>query len=90
MTGALGWLLGMTLLGLTPPADADSGLPGPVTPGGGLLLCWDVIPTAVLRLTKAWRSGGSARATPMANKAQATARAGRSSPSRQSRGWRGA
>ena len=42
-------------------------------------------PTAVLSSTKAWRSGGTASATPMANTAQAAARAGRSSPYRQSR-----
>ena len=41
--------------------------------------------TAVLRWTKASRSGGTASATPMANTAQAAARAGRSSPYRQSR-----
>ena len=35
--------------------------------------------------TKAWRSGGNASATPMANTTQAAARAGRSSPYRQSR-----
>ena len=46
------------------------------------------IPTAEPSWTKASRSGGSARATPMANTAQAAARAGRSSPYRQSRGWR--
>ena len=38
--------------------------------------------------TRASRVGGSARATPMANTAHATASAGRSRPSRQSRGWR--
>jgi hypothetical protein len=43
------------------------------------------IPTAEPRLTKAWRSGGTARATPMANTAQAAAIAGRSHPYRQSR-----
>jgi hypothetical protein len=39
--------------------------------------------------TKASRSGGTASATPMANTAQAAARAGRSSPYRQSRCCRG-
>jgi hypothetical protein len=43
------------------------------------------IPTAEPRLTKASRSGGTARATPMANTAQAAAIAGRSHPYRQSR-----
>jgi hypothetical protein len=43
-------------------------------------------PTAVPSWwTKAWRSGGNASATPMANTTQAAARAGRSSPYRQSR-----
>jgi hypothetical protein len=85
---ALARLLEM-LLGLTPPADADGGLPGPVTLGG-LLLLWEVNPTAEPICPNAWRSGGTARATPMANTTQAAARAGRSSPSRQSRGWCGA
>ena len=82
---ALGWLLGM-LLRLTRPAEADSGLPVPAPLWGPLLLWEEVIPTAELSWTKAWRSGGTARATPTANTAQAAARAGRSSPSRQSRG----
>jgi hypothetical protein len=43
------------------------------------------IPTAEPRLTKAWRSGGTARAAPMANTAQAAAIAGRSHPYRLSR-----
>lgn len=43
------------------------------------------IPTAEPRLTKAWRSGGTDRATPMANTAQAAAIAGRSHPYRQPR-----
>ena len=46
------------------------------------------IPTAEPSWTKASRSGGTAKETPMANTAQATARAGRSSPYRQSRGCR--
>jgi len=46
------------------------------------------IPTAELSWLKAWRSGGTASATPMANTTQAAARAGRSSPYRQSRGCR--
>jgi hypothetical protein len=52
------------------------------------VLLWEVIPTAELRWTKACRSGATARATPMANTTQAIAMAGRSSPSRQYRGWR--
>ena len=47
-----------------------------------------VIPTAEPSVTKASRSGGTDRATPMANTAQATARAGRSHPYRQSRSSR--
>jgi hypothetical protein len=48
-------------------------------------------PTAVPNWwTKAWRSGGNASETPMANTTQAAARAGRSSPYRQSRCCRGA
>lgn len=43
------------------------------------------IPTAEPSWTKAWRSGGSASATPMANTAHAAATAGRSHPYRQSR-----
>ena len=43
-------------------------------------------PTAVPSWTKACRSGGTARATPMANTAQAAARPDRSKPTRQSRG----
>jgi hypothetical protein len=79
-------LLG-TLLGLRWPADETIGLPGPVPPGA-LWLLWgeEVSPAAWLSWMKAWRSGGTARATPTANKTQAAARAGRSSPSRQSRG----
>jgi hypothetical protein len=46
------------------------------------------IPTALLSETKAPRSGGTDSATPMANTTQAAARAGRSSPYRQSRGCR--
>ena len=56
--------------------------------GAPPLVLEEEIPTAVPSWTKASRSGGTARATPMANTAQATARAGRSSPYRQSRGCR--
>ena len=81
---ALGRLLGM-LLGVRPPADEDNGWPAPAAPGAPVLLR-EVNPTAEPKWTKAWRSGATASATPMANTAKATARAGRSSPSRQSRG----
>ena len=90
---ALVWLLGM-LLGLAPPADEPIGLLlDPSVPWDPpLLLLWEVIPTAEPTsepiCTKAWRSGGTARATPMANTAQAAARPDRSSTSRRSRGWR--
>ena len=87
------------LLGLAPPADECIGvlldcigvLLDPSVPWDPLPL-WEVIPTseptAELIFTKAWRSGGTAKATPMANATQATARADPSSPSRQSRGRR--
>ena len=79
---------------LTPPADAPLwvadpfrlGVPAPVLE---LVLELELeIPTAEPSWTKAWRSGGTARATPMANTTQAAAMAGRSSPYRQSRGCR--
>ena len=77
--------------GPTPPADAPPWVPDPVRLGTPppvleleLELEWEN-PTAVPSWTKAPRSGGIARATPMANTAQAAARAGRSSPYRQSR-----
>jgi hypothetical protein len=75
-----------TLVGVIPPADSDSRLPGPAALGALLPLWEEVIPAAWPSWTKAWRSGGTARATPTANRAQAAASAGRSSPSRQSRG----
>jgi hypothetical protein len=85
---------GLALLGptavlpwLRPPAAAPAGLPGPAWLGVPAVLR-EVIPADWLSWTRAWRIGGTARATPMANKAQAIARVGRSSPSRQSRGWR--
>ena len=85
-TVALVWLLGM-LAGVAPPADVPIGLPAPSVPWTPLLLCEEVIPTTVPSWTKAWRSGGNASVTPMANTAQAAAKADRSSPSRQFRGW---
>jgi len=84
---ALVGLLGMPL-GLAPPADELIGLaPNPSVPGVPVLVC-EANPTAEPICPKAWRSGGTARTTPMANTAQAAARADRSSPSRQSRDWR--
>ncbi len=79
--------------GPTPPADAPPWVPVPVRLGTPPLVLeleleWELEwenPTAVPSWTKAPRSGGIARATPMANTAQAAARAGRSSPCRQSR-----
>ncbi len=76
------------LLGLAPPADELIGLaPAPSVPGVPLLLRAVYNPTAVPICPKACRSGGTARVTPMANTAQAAARADRSSTSRRSRGW---
>ena len=86
---ALVWLLGM-LAGVAPPAEVPIGLPDPSVPWTPLLLLllWEeVIPTTVPSWTKAWRSGGNASVTPMANTTQAAAKADRSSPSRQFRGW---
>ena len=77
--------------GPTPPTDAPPWVPDPVRLGTPPLVLGLVLglewenPTAVPSWTKAPRSGGIARATPMANTAQAAARAGRSSPYRQSR-----
>jgi hypothetical protein len=65
-------------------------VPAPFTLGAPLLVLGPESPTAVPSSPKAWRSGGNASATPMANTAQAAARAGRSSPYRQSRCCRGA
>jgi hypothetical protein len=54
-------------------------------PAPPLLLEGEENPTAEPKWTRVSRSGGNARTTPMANTAQATASAGRSSPDRQ--GW---
>ena len=87
----LAWLLDM-LLGVAPSGEEPIGLLlDPSVPWDPPLLpLWEVIPTAEptseLICTKAWRSGGTARATPMANTAQAAARPDRSSTSRRSRG----
>ena len=71
-------------------APEPNWVPAPFTLGAPLLVLGLASPTAVPSCTKAWRSGGNASATPMANTAQAAARAGRSSPYRQSRCCRGA
>ena len=70
---------------LAPPADVTPGLADPLrleVPAPAFEL---EIPTAEPSWTTASRSGGTARATPMANTTQAAARAGRSSPNPQSR-----
>lgn len=79
------WLDG-ALAGPAPPFAELAALPEPSRLGAFPLALDDEIPTAEPSWTKAWRSGGRARTTPMANTAQAAARTGLSSPSRQSRG----
>ena len=75
---------------LVPPTAVSAGLADPATPWAPSLALELAIPTtAEPSWTTAPRSGGTARATPMANTAQAAARAGRSSPYRQSRCCRG-
>jgi hypothetical protein len=74
------------LEGPAPPVPEPAALPAPFRLGVPWLGLDEVIPTADESETKASRSGGRARTTPMANTAQAAARAGLSSPSRQSRG----
>ena len=74
------------LAGPAPPFAGPAALPEPSRLGAFPLALDDEIPTADPSWTKAWRSGGRARTTPMANTAQAAARTGLSSPSRQSRG----
>jgi hypothetical protein len=69
-----------------PPLAEPATLPAPFRLGVPPLGLDEVIPTADESETTASRSGGRARTTPMANTAQAAARAGLSSPSRQSRG----
>jgi hypothetical protein len=81
---ALLWLAD-ELEGPGPPFAEPAALPAPFRLGVPWLGLEEVIPTAELSETKASRSGGSARTTPMANTAQAAARTGLSSPSRQSR-----
>ena len=84
-------------LGLAPPADELTWLALTPSVPGALplllllllpLLLFEANPTAEPSCTKAWRSGGTAKATPMANTAQAAARPDRSRTSRRSRGWR--
>jgi hypothetical protein len=74
------------LAGPAPPFAAPAALPEPSRLGAFPLALDDAMPTADPSWTKASRSGGRARTTPMANTAQAAARTGLSSPSRQSRG----
>ena len=73
---------------LVPPPVEPAWLPDPATLGALVLMLEEEIPTAEAIWTTASRSGGTARAKPMANTAQAAARAGRSSPYRQSRASR--
>ena len=84
----VGWLLWLAEVPPwpVPPAPELYWVPAPLTLGTPLPVLELVIPTAELSSTKAWRSGGTASATPMANTTHAAARAGRSSPYRQSRG----
>jgi hypothetical protein len=74
------------LAGPAPPFAELAALPEPSRLGAFPLALDDEIPTAELSWMRASRSGGRARTTPMANTAQAAARTGLSSPSRQSRG----
>jgi hypothetical protein len=81
---ALLWL-DDALAGPAPPFAELAALPEPSRLGAFPLALDDEIPTAEPSWMKASRSGGRARTTPMANTAQAAARTGLSSPSRQSR-----
>jgi hypothetical protein len=82
---ALLWLAD-ELPGPAPPFAEPAALPEPARLGVPVLGLEEENPTADPRETTASRSGGKARTTPMANTAQAAARTGLSSPSRQSRG----
>jgi hypothetical protein len=84
----VGWLLWVAEVPPwpVPPGPELYWVPAPLTLGVPLAVLELVIPTAALSWPKAWRSGGTASATPMANTTHAAARAGRSSPYRQSRG----
>jgi hypothetical protein len=86
VAGALLWLADELEGPAPPPLAEPAALPAPFRLGVPWLGLEEVIPTADESETKASRSGGRARTTPMANTAQAAARAGLSSPSRQSRG----
>jgi hypothetical protein len=68
-----------------PPAPELYWVPAPLTLRTPLPVLELEIPTAEASWPKASRSGGTASATPMANTTHAAARAGRSSPYRQSR-----
>jgi hypothetical protein len=70
---------------LAPPGDVAFWAADPFRLGVPVPVLELEIPTAEPSWTKASRSGGTARATPMANTTQAAARAGRSSPNPQSR-----
>ena len=72
-----------------PPAPEPGWVAPPFTLAPPLPVPELEIPTALASWAKASRSGGTASATPMANTTQAAARAGRSSPYRQSRCCRG-
>jgi hypothetical protein len=67
-----------------PPAAEPAWVPAPLVLGTSPPVLELEIPTAEASWPKASRSGGTASATPMANTTQAAARAGRSSPYRQS------
>jgi hypothetical protein len=82
---ALLWLAD-ELPGPAPPFAEPAALPEPARLGVPVLGLEEENPTADPREPTASRSGGKARTTPMANTAQAAARTGLSSPSRQSRG----
>jgi hypothetical protein len=75
--------------GPTPRAPELYWVPAPFTLCPLLPVLELEMPTALPSWMKASRSGGIASATPMANTAQAAARAGRSTPYRQSRCCRG-
>lgn len=86
---ALGLLWPLVVLpGLLAPLDEPPNGLEPVPARLGVPLLLFEMPATWPIWTRASRVGGSARATPTANTAHATARAGRSNPSRQSRGRR--
>jgi len=87
----VGWLLWVAEVPPwpVPPAPELYWVPAPLTLGTLLPVLELEIPTAEASWPKASRSGGTANATPMANTTHAAAKAGRSSPYRQSRGCRG-